>query len=328
MPLYGTGSTGTGTCTVRYLYGTVQVPGQVWYRYLVQVPTRVPGLHRPTIMHVSTRPLQLPTERDELALLHGIVLPASVPPALMLEVSASSTEPVSHWPCGTVAALTHPGLPGVVRRSRSLGYTLSIDESLRTASFGASTRGNTAALSMQLRTIGGYFSPRRACIGLAADSAWHEAVHEMTHATFDARVRRADVLSRWEPLRVHYERQLARGYSKRMAEEMVCRAHELHALRSSGALWRWAGRAWLVWDNALFEAANDLAAVNYASRSAAQEAEMRRVAWLRTYLSGPTPRLATVISVAIGASVAAAAVGRHALDAMSTCGGMTPKREQ
>ena len=116
-----------------------------------------------------------------------------------------------------------------------------------------------------------------------------------------------------EPLRAHLEAYRARGYSPRIAEELVAREHELRALTASGASpWRWAGRALCIYDAALIEAERELAATPAASRTPAQAHEWRRVQWLRGCLTGPRPRTAFVLAPMLGVAALAGAAWRRA----------------
>ena len=253
-------------------------------------------------------PLSLPTERDERAKLLKMSLPPVLPARRMLEVQPSRPHVDFHRrPCASTSALKHPGLVGASRRISGMGYRLCLDESLRgDLPFAKAASRPVQELLAMLSSFGAYFSPNRKCIGLAADSTWHEVVHEMVHLTFDARVRNAPShgAAAVEPLRVHHEQLRARGYSERAAEEIIAHEYELRALRTSGApMWRWAVRALLLCDNGLIEAERDLASIPHAQRSASQAAEYRRVRLLRGCVTGPGPRLGLVASVALGASL-------------------------
>ena len=55
-----------------------------------------------------------------------------------------------------------------------------------------------------------------------------------------------------------------------------------------------------MWDNMNLDAYRDLSAIPPAERSAAHEAEIRRIAMLRRFVTGPAPRLGICVAVAIG----------------------------
>ncbi|EOD08347.1 hypothetical protein EMIHUDRAFT_358863 [Emiliania huxleyi CCMP1516] len=178
---------------------------------------------------------------------------------LALDASAAgAARPLGAWPAASTPALAHPGLATAAAIARSYGARLSIDTSLSAA---------------PLRHIGGYFSGPRGTLAIAVDSSWAEAVHELTHAVHElthaafeatsetlarrfrdasprplpyqlARVHRptsgagsssataartgtaADVSA--EPLHTHW-------WGAEGVAELVCREHELHALRRLGA---------------------------------------------------------------------------------------------
>ena len=127
----------------------------------------------------------------------------------------------------------------------------------------ADARAAPAELGADLLVAGGYFSPRRRCVAIAVDSAYHELVHEMIHLAFHERcVRAAAEPGRPDPLRTHWEAMRARGFGGDAAEELVCRAHQLHALSSSGRpVWQWGSTALLVLDSALLQASGELRAM-------------------------------------------------------------------
>lgn len=276
---------------------------------------------RPAVDDAVGMPLPwLMTERDELAEHFGVssTTLAALPPTQMYSIKPAMTTNVdaSHpiRACATVPALVHPQLRAMASRVRGLGYELALDNSLRHRCTKDPPR-SVQALYEHLATVGAYFSPRRRCIGLAIDSAWHEAVHEAVHLTFDAHVRnRSDSGDVSHPLREHYEFWRGRGYSKRQAEEMVCREHELYALRNSGKpAWRWGLRALLVWDSALVDAERDLEAQcrDAAHRAAADE--LRRVRMLRRYFSGPWARARYAAALGIVAITMSSAVAKRCL---------------
>jgi hypothetical protein len=268
------------------------------------------------------RLLPLPTERDELVELHGLqAATSSLPACSMLEVPLDTREEevVGTAPacmCASVGALRHPRLAGTARQCRGLGYQFAVDTSLRAEPAQSGAPRAARELLAHMRTIGAYFSPTRRVVGIAEDSAWHEAVHEMVHLKFDARGSATSTpgptaAAGNDPLRHHWQQLRARGYGARVAEEMVCREHELHALRTSGApLWRWGVRALLVWDSGLVEAQRDLAATPTEQRTAAHAAEWRRVRMLRSFVTGPTARAVGVVAVAVAAAALASAAVR------------------
>ena len=186
------------------------------------------------------------------------------------------------------------------------------------------TPKNTYGLRVaHLRTVGAYFNEERRVVGLAEDTAWHEVVHELVHLKFATR----DNSSTAGSLRKHWLWLRSRGYSERVAEELVCRAHEMHAITSSGAPpWRWGARALLLWDSTLIEAQRDLAKTPDTQRSPVQKAEWQRIARLRNRVTGPWPRLAYcaalgLVTVALASSfvqrVATAARADAALRGMA-----------
>ena len=258
--------------------------------------------------HLIAEPVAIQTEYAELAAANHLSIPqAALSCGQMLELRAAPTATLpapTSWPCATTCALSHPGLLGMVRRLNGLGYRLVVDTSLRQPLSSPASRGTHAAQELLVRhlaTVGAYFSQRRRCIGIAADSTWHELIHEGCHATFDARVRQAvkETPMAPEALQTHYEHLRARGYTEKGAEQYVCHTHELYALRdrpsTSAAI-----RRVLVWDNMNLDAYRDLSAIPPAERSAAHEAEIRRIAMLRRFVTGPAPRLGICVAVAIG----------------------------
>ena len=302
---------------------------------------------------LGATPLPLPTERDELAEeRHLSAAFAALPPTTMLaiEETAQHRSSPSHWPCASSTALDHPGLTGTVRRARSLGYHVAVDTSLRDWPRADMPRAASSLLA-HLHTVGAYFSPPRQCVGLAVDSMWHEAIHEMVHLQFDAHGLNPEARGRGgggssgsssggggnsssHPLRDHWLGFRARGYSERTAEELVAREHEVRALTTSGApFWRWAIRALCVVDSALIEAQRDLATTPAAARTPAQAAEWRRVGWARSCVSGPAPRLAFAAIPVMGAATLAGAIWRrvhqHRAAALPSAAGAAshPERE-
>ena len=183
----------------------------------------------------------------------------------------------------------------------SLGYRLAVDTSLRLPRSSATASRAAAPLLDHVETIGAYFSQQRKCIGIAMDSAWHEAVHELCHAQFDARVRHAagPQATRLEPLRLHWERLRSLGHSEHAAEQLVCHTHELQALRARPSVAA-ASRAIVVWDNMNLDAYRDLAAVPPAQRTTRQAAELRRLALLRALVTGPAPRVGGLMTLVVG----------------------------
>lgn len=269
------------------------------------------------------------TERDEVAAEWKLSAAfGTLPPARMLAVDEDHAQlddrqaPQRSWPCASARAIGHPGFVGVARRARALGYCVAVDTSLRDRPPHPDQLPRAArSLLAHLRTIGAYFSPGRRCIGLADDCTWHEAVHEMVHLQFDARnvnpgarglPGTSGASSDDEPLRSHWLSYRSRGYSERVAEELVCREHEVRALTASGApAWCWAVRVLCVVDSALIEAQRDLAATPEAARTLAQVAELRRVGWWRSFVTGTGPRLAYATLPILGASVLAEAMWRR-----------------
>ena len=254
-------------------------------------------------------PTRVPTERDELATHFNVppdVLRAS-PTCRMRSIVHSDSAPraMSAAPlCASVSAMAHPQLPGVMERCKSLGYSFAVDTSLREKCTSDAPR-TSQALTAHLNTIGAYFSPTRRVVGIAEDSAWYEVVHEMVHVRFDARGSDA--------LQQHREQWRSRGYSLRVAEEMVCREHELFAITHSGAPpWRWTLRALLVWDSALVERQRDLESTSKELQQHRRDIgmdrfsqERRRVRLLRGLVTGPHARVAYV--AALGLAVTAVA---------------------
>ena len=293
----------------------------------------------------TARPLPLQTERDEIVALNAV--PASVrkalPEAAMIELSPSAgpidAPPAlpAAWPSGAAEALSHPGLPGVARQICGHGYQLVLDTSLRG---GGGSDPHSKELHHHLRSIGAYFSRDRRCIGLAADSAWHECVHELVHLRFDVARRAGRDPPEFDGFRAHWGAMRERGYSEMGAEEMVARAHEMDALRSGSRLapWRWLPRALLLLDSTLQEASRDLqdgvlrsppaeqaAAASSSSASAGPAAperarvrqlaaaELRRVEWLRRWVSGPYARAAHLGALVLVPTLAISALVRRAL---------------
>lgn len=259
-------------------------------------------------------PLSLPTERAELAAEWQVEDAFRGDDARMLAVNieVAREEPSASPPCASTPALDHPSLPGFARRAASLGYQLAVDTSLRDNPNMAGLPRAATTLLAHLQTVGAYFSWKRKCIGLAEDSAWHEAVHEMIHLEFDARglnpsVRGGGGLPPTEdasPLHTHWRAYRARGYSALAAEELVAREHELRSLTASGAPpWRWAVRALCIADSALVVAQNDLSSKPAAERTPAHAAESRRVHMYRSLVTGPRPRLAYAALPLIGATM-------------------------
>lgn len=256
--------------------------------------------------HLIAEPVAIQTEYAELAAANHLSIPqAALSCGQMLELRADpkATLPApTSWPCATTCALSHPGLLGMVRRLNGLGYRLVVDTSLRQPLSAPASRGTHAAQELLVRhlsTVGAYFSQRRRCIGIATDSAWHELIHEGCHATFDARVRQADKNAPVAPeaLQTHYEHLRARGYTEMGAEQYICHTHELYALRDRSSTTA-AIRRVLVWDNMNLDAYRDLTAIPPAERSAVQKAEIRRIAMLRRFVTGPAPRLGICVAVA------------------------------
>ena len=143
------------------------------------------------------RPLPgLATERDE-TITQWSMRASEVQPLLhearMMEVRPAEPTPREEdngCACATASALQHPSFFRMARRARDLGYTVAVDESLRAPGpLPSHAARRVHELVAHLRSVGAYFSPGRRCIGLAADSAWHEAMHELVHLRFDARVR-------------------------------------------------------------------------------------------------------------------------------------------
>jgi hypothetical protein len=84
---------------------------------------------------------------------------------------------------------------------------------------------------------------------------------------------------------------------------MVCRHHELHALCALGPQpWRRGAVALLVWDSALIQAMQDIAAIPTRERTDQQKREMRRMRAIRLFI-GARVRVVHVI-VAGGVVVA------------------------
>ncbi|KAL1515197.1 hypothetical protein AB1Y20_004258 [Prymnesium parvum] len=300
---------------------------------------------------VSSRfPLAARTEREERAILLGLQsLERSLPRAQMFDVdvataarhtAAPAPEAAPHGsrsaPPATLVAINHPGLRAMVRVARSLDSRISIDTSLRRKP----PPGTPPELGDELLRVGGYYSARRACIALAPDSLWFELVHEMVHLAFDRSVRRrgepklaheggaADCggVGGHHPLALHHAQLRARGYSDAGAEELVCREHEMYALRCSLPAADVASALLVVWDNALVDAQRDLEAGARPLHAAAAR-ELRRVRLLRALLTSPLARVLHLMAAGVGVSCAAAALisalwpsraPRWRLDAAST----------
>ncbi len=279
---------------------------------------------------VATPRPGMPTERDELAELNGLEdVAQTLPPAAMLELTVSGprSRPVlAAWPPATLPALEHPGLPGALQRVRAHGHTTVLDTSLRGAP-ASSERGLAKKLLRHLASVGAYYSEGRRCIGLAADTPYHELVHETTHLRFATRVDTSAAAagadappsaSYEEPLAVHWHALRRRGYSAASAEELVCREHELRALRASGGgPWQWVPRAVVVLDAALQEAREDIMASGAAAAERAGPAprraaadELRRIEMLRRCVTGPGARLGHLAALLLLPTLAAAAVLR------------------
>lgn len=229
------------------------------------------------------------SELDELV--RAGVLPAYQPRGelLSVEVAAGNARALSGpWPAACTPALAHPGLAGASRMARARGACLSVDTSLG---------------APPLSHIGGYYSRSRSTMAVAVDSSWHELVHEMTHASFEQRVH-GNAGGTADPLRTHWLALRARGLSDDAAEEMVCREHELHALRAPGeaALQR-AASALLVLDSALIEAISELEAVSPDSRSTPQREELRRMKTLRLFTGGGARVMYLFTAVAVATAI-------------------------
>ena len=276
---------------------------------------------------LAATPLSLPTERDEVAADWQISSSFKTGDVQMLAIKSSNSigEASAGPSCATTLALDHPELPGLARRATSFGYHLALDTSLRNQPENTAELPRAATtLLAHLKTVGAYFSHGRRCIGLAEDTAWHEAVHEMVHLEFDARGLNPSVRSSSSssgssgqhddssPLRTHWLAYRARGYSALVAEELVAREHELRSLTASGApLWRWAIRALCVADSALVVAQNDLTATPAAQRTHAHAAEVERVSRLRSFVTGPRPRLAYAMLPLLGLTMLASSAVRR-----------------
>ena len=260
------------------------------------------------------RASNLRTEREERAQLAGAGL-ADLPRGEMLElIPADGTASASAgWPAADEPALAHPGLRGAARSAVAAGHRLAVDTSLN---FDASADGSRAAaaarpeLTTDMLRIGGYFNEARGCVGLAVDSRWHELVHEMTHLAFHSTCAARDD-GPPSPLRTHWASLRARGLSAHGAEEVVCREHELHALRASGAP---LSTRLVIYDNMLHDAISDLRMTAIDDRSPAQRRELRRLSAVRTYATSPGARAAHAILAAALALAAAAG-------AASSCAG-------
>ena len=68
----------------------------------------------------------------------------------------------------------------------------------------------------------------------------------------------------------------------------------VHTLQAA-PLWTWLTRTWVLWDSALVEASLDLQAVPAAERTRLQATELRRVARLRSFVTGPIARAAYLL---------------------------------
>ena len=223
----------------------------------------------------------------------------------MLQVRTSSASCDQRWRGGTEPAISHPGLRGCVQRALGHGARLYVDTSL-----GQRPREYTSNAAV-LSSVGGYYDAKGSRVAMAPDCNWGELVHELTHLAFDKRVREANPTPGGarrtggraapgaahdfeEPLRTHWRALCARGYSERVAEELVCREHEMHTLRAA-PLWTWLTRTGVLWDSALVEATRDLQAVPAAERTRLQGAELRRIVRLRSFVTGPVARVAHLL---------------------------------
>ena len=211
----------------------------------------------------------------------------------MLQVRASSAAATGdqRWCGGTEPAISHPGLRGCVQRALGHGARLYVDTSL-----GQRPQDYSSHASV-LSSVGGYYNVEGSRVAMAPDCNWGELVHELTHLAFDKRVRDATPMTpdaTQDPLRTHWRALCARGYSERVAEELLCREHEMHTLQAA-PLWTWLTRTWVLWDSALVEASLDLQAVPAAERTRLQATELRRVARLRSLVTGPIARAAYLL---------------------------------
>ena len=232
------------------------------------------------------------SERQERARHLGLkALEAALPSARMLSLRATG-EPQPGDVRPTAPAIEHPGIRSYIRRAHALGATVAVDSSLRRQAPPATP----PALGSDLHRIGGYYNRGQSCIGLALDSAWHEMVHEMVHLVLDKRVhsKRPTNIGAYlgrlhDPLALHFAHLQQRGYSAAVAEELLCREHELFALAGTPSL----ARRLLVYDSALMDAQFDLERTSSsAPLSEQQMVERRRIFLLRTCLTGPTARIA------------------------------------
>lgn len=210
----------------------------------------------------------------------------------MLQVRTSSAAAArdQRWCGGTEPAISHPGLRGCVQRALGHGARLYVDTSL-----GQKPQDYSSHASV-LSSVGGYYNVEGSRVAMAPDCNWGELVHELTHLAFDKRVRDATpgLDATQDPLRTHWRALCARGYSERVAEELLCREHEMHTLQAA-PLWTWLTRTWVLWDSALVEASLDLQAVPAPERTRLQETELRRVARLRSLVTGPIARAAYLL---------------------------------
>lgn len=185
----------------------------------------------------------------------------------MLQVRTSSAAAAcdQRWRGGTEPAISHPGLRGCVQRALGHGARLYVDTSL------GQRPQNYSSHASVLSSVGGYYAVSGSRVAMAPDCNWGELVHELTHLAFDKRVRdatpgaasgpdgRMTPDATQDPLRTHWWALCARGYSERVAEELLCREHEMHTLQAA-PLWIWLTRTWVLWDSALVEASLDLQA--------------------------------------------------------------------
>lgn len=259
----------------------------------------------------------LVNERQERAQILGLKrLEASLPMTCMIGLRpGGATEPGSVSPM--TDALDHPGIRACIGRAHAHGGTVAVDTSLRAPALPSTP----AALGIDLHSIGAYFNPQRACIGLAPDTAWHELVHEMVHLMFNKRVHSNGPATAaayqgrlHEPLSVHFTLLKRRGHSVIGAEERVCREHELYALRSSRSF----ARRLVVYDNTLVDAQLDLEQLQHRCSEQHKNAlaELRRINLLRTFVTGPRARLMHILgwcaTFAVGTGAAFASLtGAH-----------------
>ena len=205
------------------------------------------------------------TERQALAAESTLALPGQI---LEIERLKERPPPPRSSHGATTAAVLHPDLYGCVTRIRADGFRLVIDTSL---SDEPNPQGAPVAPPL-LSRIGGYFNIDRRCVAIAADSTWHELVHEMTHLKFHLQVRLpGEQVSSKEPLKTQYDIWRRRGLSERAAEEMVCWDAEAHNVSASGLpLHQWASAAWILCDSRMCEIVNDISAVPEAERTDVQ----------------------------------------------------------